>query len=304
VAVFVEERQLDGTLVSTIALPATASGANQPFTIAGSATSEGALALSASGRYLTAAGYAAPPGTAAVATTTATTVFRSAARIDAAGAVDTTTSFSTAESDGNARAAVSADGSGIWLAGSTGLWYGLTGAATQSGTSLLTTPANVRWVGIFGGQLYASSGSGTFTNVFAVGSGLPVTVNQIATSLAGMPTSGASPYGFVFFDLDAAVAGNDTLYVADDAAGLEKWIFDGKVWTLAETLNLAAPVGFRGVAGFVANGKVTLMATTAENGTDRLVVFVDDGTAAPVGTPVATSAANTMFRGVALSPHL
>ncbi len=88
--------------------PPPASGAMQPFTMAGSATSEGGLALSASGHYLTAAGYATPPGTASVASTTAATVFRSAARIDAAGNVDTSTSFSTAESGYNARSAVSA----------------------------------------------------------------------------------------------------------------------------------------------------------------------------------------------------
>jgi hypothetical protein len=45
-AVFVEERRIDGTLVSTIALPVAASGITQPFTMAGAASSEGALALS------------------------------------------------------------------------------------------------------------------------------------------------------------------------------------------------------------------------------------------------------------------
>ena len=211
----------------------------QPFTMAGSATSEGGLALSSSGRYLTAAGYATPPGTASVASTTAATVFRSAARIDAAGNVDTSTSFSTAESGCNARGAVSVDGAGIWISGSTGVWYGLFGAATQSGTTVLAAPSNVRWLAIFGGQLYGSSGSSGFTNVFTIGSGLPVTVNQTATPLPGLPTTGASPYGFVLFDLDAKVAGNDTLYLADDAAGLQKWTFDGSSWTLVGTLNLS-----------------------------------------------------------------
>jgi len=58
------------------------------------------------------------------------------------------------------------------------------------------------------------------------------------------------------------------------------------------------------VAGIGSAGAVTLMASTAESGTDRLVVFVDDGVSVPVGTPVVTSPVNTMFRGVALSPHL
>ncbi len=302
-AVFVEERRVDGTLVSTVALPTAASGAMQPFTMAGSASSEGGLALSSTGHYLTAAGYATPPGTASVASTTDATVFRLAARIDVAGDVDTTTSFSTAESGSNARSAVSLDGAGIWIAGSNDVWYGLFGAATQSGTTVLTTPANVRWLAIFGGQLYGSSGSSGFTDVFTIGSGLPVTVNQTATPLPGLPTTGASPYGFVFFDLAAGVAGNDTLYLADDVAGLQKWTFDGSSWSQVGTLNLPSPVGFRGVAGFAAAGTVTLMASTAESGTDRLVVFVDDGGSTPVGTPVATSPVNTMFRGLALSPH-
>jgi hypothetical protein len=139
--------------------------------------------------------------------------------------------------------------------------------------------------------------------VFTIGSGLPVTVGQTATPLPGLPTTGASPYGFVFFDLDARVAGNDTLYVADDSAGLQKWTFDGSSWTEVATLSLPAAVGFRGVAGFAAAGRVTLMASTAESGIDRLVVFVDDGVSAPVGKLVASSPVNTMFRGVSLSPH-
>ena len=302
-AVFVEERRTDGSLVSTVALPIAASGAMQPFTMAGAASSEGALALSSSGYYLTAAGYATPPGTASVASTTAATVFRSAARIDAAGVVDTSTSFSTAESGYNARSAVSTDGAGIWISGANDVWYGLFGAATQAGTIVLPAPSNVRWLAIFGGQLYGSSGSSGFTDVFTIGAGLPVTVNQTSTPLPGLPTSGASPYGFVFFDLQATVAGNDTLYLADDSAGLQKWTFDGSNWNEVATLNLPSPVGFRGVAGFASSGTVTLMASTAESGADRLVVFVDDGVSAPVGTPVATSPVNTMFRGVALSPH-
>ena len=72
---------------------------------------------------------------------------------------------------------------------------------------MLAAPANVRWLGIFGGQLYGSSGSSGFTNVFTIGTGLPVTVNQTATPLPGLPTSGASPYGFVLFDLDATRGG-------------------------------------------------------------------------------------------------
>ena len=206
-AVFVEERRIDGTLVSTVALPTAASGAMQPFTMAGSATSEGGLALSSSGHYLTAAGYATPPGTASVATTTAATVFRSAARIDVAGNVDTSTSFSTAESGYNARSAVSARRRRNLARGLQRRLVRPLRRRHPGGHHVLATPANVRWLAIFGGQLYGSSGSSGFTDVFTIGSGLPVTVNQTATPLPGLPTSGASPYGFVFFDLDASGGG-------------------------------------------------------------------------------------------------
>jgi hypothetical protein len=94
-----------------------------------------------------------------------------------------------------------------------------------------------------------------------------------------------------------------TLYLDDDSARLQKWTFDGNSWNDGATLNLPSPVGFRGVARFASAGMVTLMASTAESGSDCLVVFVDDGVSVPVGMPVATSPANTMFRGVALSPH-
>jgi hypothetical protein len=300
--VFIEERRTDGTLVGTVALPTAAAGLQQPFTLAGTATSEGGLALSASGHYLTAAGYATPPGTAGVATTTSAAVYRLVARIDVAGTVDTSTTFSTAESGANPRSAVSVDGSGVWLSGSADVWYGLFGAATQSGTIVLQTPANVRWLGIFGGQLYGSSGSGAYTNVFSIGSGLPVTVGQTATSLPGLPTSGASPYGFVLLDLDPSVPGNDRLYLADDVAGIEEWTFDGTVWNQSGSFNLTTPVGFRGLAGYAANGTVTLMASTAETGSDRLVTIVESETAASINV-VATAPASTAFRGLALSPH-
>ena len=113
----------------------------------------------------------------------------------------------------------------------------------------------------------------------------------------------ASPFAFAMFDLATSPPGIDTMYVADDAAGLQKWTYNGTTWTLAATMNIAGNAGFRGVAGYAAGGTVTLMASTAEASPNRLVVFVDDGSGGTaVGTPV-TAASNTTFRGVAVSPH-
>jgi hypothetical protein len=85
--------------------------------------------------------------------------------------------------------------------------------------------ANNRQVNIFAGQLYASNDStagGTTVILGSVGDRTPTTSGQSYTSLPGFithtSTPGSSAYGFFFADLDAGVAGVDTLYVADDAA--------------------------------------------------------------------------------------
>jgi hypothetical protein len=119
--------------------------------------------------------------------------------------------------------------------------------------------------------------------------------------------SGGTPFSFVMFDLESP-AGLDTLYLADAAAGVQKWTLSGTTWSLATTMNIAGNAGFRHIGGFVtaASGgsprAVTLMAATAET-TNRLVTFVDTGVGAPASQTVATAGANTVFRGIAMSPH-
>src|SRR6185369_11461863 len=78
--VFVEERRLDGSLVSVVPLPTAAGNGNLPFAMSGSASSEGEISLSGDGRWLALAGYAAAPGTAGVASTASTAVNRLVAR--------------------------------------------------------------------------------------------------------------------------------------------------------------------------------------------------------------------------------
>src|SRR5262249_51215077 len=155
---------------------------------------------------------------------------------------------------------------------------------TTNDTQVLAAPNNARFVHIFGGQLFGSASSGTFVNVFTVGTGTPTTTGQTATPLPGMPTSGApapSPLSFVMFDRNPAVPGLDTLYVADDRAlasggGIQKWTFDGSTWTLTNTLKQGITQGVRGLAGLVTGSNVTLIATTAAASANTVVVFVDD----------------------------
>src|SRR5205085_10306703 len=88
---------------------------NQPFTVSGSAGSEGALSRSADGHFLTLAGYANVPGRTGIKSTTnlstdASPVNRLVARIDAAGNIDTSTRLVDAFNTENVRGATSIDG--------------------------------------------------------------------------------------------------------------------------------------------------------------------------------------------------
>jgi hypothetical protein len=308
--VFIEQRRMDGTLLGTIALPTVVAGNMHPLTMSGSATSEGGLSLSADGRFLIVAGYSAPPTTLAIAASTAATVPRVVGRIDASGSVDTSTLLTAAFDGNNVRSAASADGAGFWAAGAGsnagGVWFVPFG--TTGGVRVLGTPNSVRVVNVFHGQLYASSNTGAFADVFTIGNGLPSAAGDTAAPLPGTtPTAAPSPFAFVFFDRSAAVAGVDTLYVADDrlppAGGVQKWTFDGTVWTLVATFGVAQnPTGFRGLTGFLSPAGVTLIGSSAEPSLTRIVVFTDDGVNTPITTVVATAPPSTIMRGVALSP--
>ncbi|MDI1462810.1 ExeM/NucH family extracellular endonuclease [Catellatospora sp. KI3] len=301
--VFLDEYTAAGALVRTTALPTSVSGANRRFTVSGSATSEGALALSADGRYLTLGGYDADPGLAGVATSSTATVARVAARVDGAGTVDTTTAITDAFSGANIRGVVSDDGSRVWAVGSSG---GVRLAAVGAGTTTQinsVAPTNLRAAAIADGRLYVSTGSAP-TGVYAVGSGLPTTGGQTPSLVTAAP----SPYGIVALDRDPAVAGVDTIYVADDSAspngGIAKYSFNGSVWTARGNFRPSGS-GARGITGSVTGATVTLFATT-NAGTAQLVKVEDtaayDAPISATAVVLQTASANTALRGVAFAP--
>jgi hypothetical protein len=312
---FIDKLDINATTLAptltrnVVALPTAVSGPNRRLTVSGSGPSEGSLLRSADERYVTIGGYDADVGTASVSGTTSSATNRVVGRIDAALVVDTTTTVSNMISGNAPRAVVSSDGTKFWISGgTTGTVYVPLGGTT--GTSLVASPTSNRWINIAGGQLYASAASGTFTGVFSVGTGLPTSSGQTATMLPGMSTTSA--YGFMLFDRSSTVTGVDTLYVADDGSpttgvgGIQKWTFDGSTWTKIATFNTyitatgtTASQSYRGVTGRVIDGKVYLVAMASA----LTVLYVDDGTTPTAGKLMATAAANTQFRGVALAPH-
>ena len=195
----------------------------------------------------------------------------------------------------------------MWAAGSaSGVYTVQFGTATAA--QVLATPASGRALHVIGGQLYGTSGSSPFTNVYSIGAGLPVTLVAAAQAFAGMATSGASPYSFALFDRNPNVAGRDTLYVADDRAiassgGVQKWVTaDGTNWTLDKTISTGLTTGVRGLTGYVAGSTVVLFVTTTEAAANKLVRILDDGVNVSA-TTLVTAATNTAFRGVAIAPQ-
>ena len=301
--VFVDQIDLSGRLLRAIALPTVTSGAQRRFVNSGQAGSEGSLALSLDGRYVTLGGYDAAPGTTGIASTASATVPRVVARIDAAGTVDTSTSINNSFTGNNIRGAVTSNGFEFWAAGAGG-GVQLVNLGQSTSTTISSNLANVRTLQIINGQLFGSAASGNFNNVFTVGAGVPTTPANVV-ALPGFAATGPSPYAFVFI-------GQSLLYVADDrtvatGGGIQKWLFNGATWTLVKTFTGGlGTFGVRGLAGYATDSSVVLIATTAESANpsgQRIVTLVDDGLTEPTATTIVNGSAQVAYRGVALPPH-
>lgn len=300
---FLERRKVsDGSMVGAPkALPTAAAGTNRILTITGSSTAEGQLSRSEDGKFVLVGGYDAAVGMA----TSSGSANRTIGRLDSLGNLDTSTSsdFLTGNSF---RGVASNNGTDLWAAGASGIVYTTFGSTTKPSGSLLTN--NMRWLNVFGGQLYASSASGTTQGINVIGTGLPKTT-ATATLLSGFSAqTSTSHYGFVAFDRDST-PGIDVIYVADDRAtaaggGVQRWKLSGTTWALAGTLAKNLTAGARGLAGFASGNNVVLLATTAESPA-RVVSFVDDGSAIDMisATALATATTNTAYRGIALAPQ-
>src|ERR1043165_7760453 len=302
-AVFLDEYSPTGTSVQSIALPTAASGSNRALTASGTATSEGELTLSTDGRYLTAAGYDAAPGTS-VTSSSSGTINRVIARVDAAGGVDTTTALNDASTGSNPRGAVSTDGTNIWMdGGAGGIRFTTFGSTTSTQINTAGTgTTNLRPTKIFNGELYVSLASGSL-RLGTVGTGTPTTSGQTITQLPGVPTNLTSPYGFFFAHLNGAGTAVDTLYITDDSTscgGLLKYSLVGGTWVSNGVVGTS--LGVHSITGSVQGGVVTLYVVSPS----ALYKLTDSSgyNAANNGTltSIATAPASTAFRGVAFAP--
>lgn len=297
------------TLVQSLEIPNSSTGAVPSFTQRGYSSSEGCLNVSADGRYLVLAGYDSPVGSPAPNAQPSNTTNRVVAVVDTlTGLVDTSTRLLDAFSGGTFRGVASTDGTEFWLSGSstTGACRYTTLGATSS-QDLYTSPTNTRWIGIYKGQLYTTTAStgALLQGILQVGTGLPTTAGQVPTLLPGFPTSGvfadSAPYDFWFAD-------SNTVYVADSASnatvgwncagGIQKWTLSAGTWTKQYTISGFGADCIRGLTGLRRNGQTEIWFTAEPNGfTTSLFKVVDTGaTSMPV--MITTEAAQTDIRGV------
>src|SRR5262249_10405558 len=149
----------------------------QPFTLSGNAASEGHLTRSMDGTSLVIAGYAATPGSSDPSGSSATAVNRVIAHVTAGQVFDTKTPSSDGYTTNQIRSAACTGSRGLWVSGagtgtgngSGGTRYLVLGSTSGTTTLISTAPTDTNVVGIFDGQLYASSSSGNNkgVNIFA-----------------------------------------------------------------------------------------------------------------------------------------
>jgi hypothetical protein len=307
--IILKEYTPSGTLVQAITLPFT--GAGNKIVTSGTGTSVGFLTLNDGVFALI--GYNAEEGTAGVATSAAATTTRTVALVGVDGSVDVSTSVNDAFDVNTARTAV-ANGNNIYIAGTaSGAAVGTAGvrmATKGSSTSveIMPTPANMRNVDIYNGQLYVSSSTtlvSVFKGVSAVGTGLPTTGGQTLSLLNCFPDAsvGASDnphYDFVFADAN-------TLYVADDrtvanGGGVRKYTLSGSTWTFQYLLSTGLANGVRGLTIDKSGATPVLYGTTASTGT-ALFTVADTGAFSSWSEIVrsdAAASANARMRGIRL----
>lgn len=301
--VFIDEYSTTGTLIRSIALPTTVVGLNRRLTLDGNtsnvSSAEGLLSLSQDGKKLTLTGYDAPTGTATIATSASATYNRVVGVIDGTGNVNTSTALDIFNLQLISSAV--ADGNNLWISGGTINIYHTTIGATTATSIAARTGRSMR---IFDNQLYASQATGTNTGpVVSIGAGLPTTTGQSATGLPGLATT-ASGREFFFADLDPTVPGYDVLYVANTAIadGIAKYSLINNSWVLKSNISGQ----YTGLTGVVSGNEVTLYGVRFGASANKLFKITDatgyNAAMTATATDIATAAANTVFRGVSLSP--
>jgi hypothetical protein len=171
--------------------------------------------------------------------------------------------------------------------------YDGSGLGSSAGTTQIDA-RNSRQVNLADNILYASNGSTAITGKVQTYGTLPTSATA-ATPIVVLGTADAVN-GFVLLDLDAGVAGADTLYALSTVANqLLKYTYNGTSWSASGSIS--GSLG-NNITAQVVGGTVNLYVTT----TTALLSLSDSsgygGTLTGSLTSIATAGTNTGFRGI------
>ncbi len=293
-AVFLDEYTPSGSLVQSIALPASGSSA---LTAVGNATTEGIMSFSQNGLKVIFTGYRKDAGGTSPSDDSASVTPRVIATFDpATGTVDTTVTVTSGTSR-TIRSATSTDGSSLFYLAAAGSTYvSYVASPGPNSTAVQIDARNSRQVLLRDNILYASNGSTATPAKFQSYGVLPTGVTT-PTALITLTTSDVS-HGFTMFDLSPSVSGYDTVYFVNAINGrLYKYSYDGSVWNANGFLSISG-LGQGNVDGYLEGGDVKLFLSTGS----VLGTLTDtsgyNGTISGTFSSIASAPANTAFRGL------
>jgi DNA-binding beta-propeller fold protein YncE len=139
--------------------------------------------------------------------------------------------------------------------------------------------------------LYYSTGSGT-QGIYKY-SGLPTSATTATAFLTGVAGQGTSPYDF------ALSPDGNTLYVADNALGVQKFTFDGSIWTFDYNFTDSVSTADKayGLAVDFSGANPVLYWTSPTD-----IWKATDLGAGAAGTSILSAGANYAFRGLEVVP--
>jgi hypothetical protein len=307
-AVFLEEYTPTGSLVQTIPMPTSVSGANNRLSFMGNNQFLGILTLSPNERYLALAGFDAAPLTSNP-DVNQPGVKRVIGLVDYNGVVNTSTGLIDASTGSTyPSSAVTSDGTKIWTCvEDAGLRYTTLGSSTST---QLVSVSSLRGIGIYGGNLYTGTSAG---GIIRIGNGLPITGSPAPATIISSAFGGFTQNGYFMADINPAVAGYDVIYLAGPNGTFQKYSWSGVgAWTNRGKIGTPSDV-YGNITGVVTGTTVTLYATRKvsdplSNGQPSELVRLVDNTGQTgsingmLPTSLVTSATNTGFRGVAMAP--
>lgn len=321
---YLDQFETNGSYISTVMVP---DNGNTALIVEGSGTTTGlagsVLTLSSNQQYLNFAGYNQSLPNGGV-TFTGSNLYRAIGAVNGLGyyTLCLTNDGLYDGSSGQVRCAVSVDGI------VNNFWTG--GIVASPNLSIKTLTANQgasgipedgcgydpRVLGIFGGNLWVSSGNssaGQAQGLYSF-SGLPSGSPQVSATQQIATSSGSDPDDFAFSP------DGSTVYIADDdnytgstgTGGVERWDYNGSAWAFNYTLGTGAGNwGARGLAvdfsqfpggGASARGAV-VYATTAESTTNRLIRIFDSSGGSSMSSILAAAGTNQLFRGLRFGPQ-